>query len=916
MTTPIGTVQGLASGIQWQTMIQQIVAADSARELDPVTAQQTTDTNANAAWKQFQTVMGSFQTAAAALADPAAFDLFTASVPNSATSQDTLLSATASTGAQPGTYAMQVLSLASAQSLSGSSFSSSTSPLNISGQFDLNGIAINVATTDSMSSIADKINAADAGTTPSGVRATILSSTNGSHLVLTSDATGAQGISAVDDSNGTFQALGFSDGTAVANIAASGATQTFAVSSATQSIGSLLSLTPPAPTSILVGGKSIAVDLSTDTLTSLAAKINAATGNPSAASVQTQTVGTTTTYKLVTDSTVEVDPSATAADSARALSMLGFTQAGTGGIAQSARSANSFTDSTTSASATGSTLLANLQVNGQSLAVGVGDTINIGGTRGDGTTVTKTFTVGASSTVQDLLSAINDSATGFGTASRSATASLAGGQIAITDGTSGDSQLALSLSVTRASGGTVSLGSFGTANGGTAGRSRQVTAGTDAQFKVDGQTLTRSTNSVSDAIAGVTLNLQNAEPGTTVNLTIARDTAGIESKINSFVTAYNSVQGFITANTANGSSSSTLSSTSAAPSIAGPLANDMSITSMGYSLTTALIQSVTGLSGSYTAASQAGLMTDSKGVLSLNKTTFETALANNFTAVKNLFVTSATTTDSDLSFVSAGTSAQPSATPYPVNITQAATTAGVTGSSFTTYASSGTADAMSIADTASGKSAAIALNNGDSIDTIVQRMNDAFSSQGMRLQAVQTAGSQLQIVASDYGTTGGFAVSYTPGSDGSGISALGIAAQSYSGLDVAGTINGVAATGRGQYLTGGSGDASAGLIVRYTGTAVGSAGTISLSLGVGGLTNELASGLNAANTGSIALEITQSQSSADNLQSQIDAIQQQLATEQTNLTKQFVAMEAAMSSAQSLGATLTSQINGLTSQSA
>jgi flagellar hook-associated protein 2 len=221
---------------------------------------------------------------------------------------------------------------------------------------------------------------------------------------------------------------------------------------------------------------------------------------------------------------------------------------------------------------------------------------------------------------------------------------------------------------------------------------------------------------------------------------------------------------------------------------------------------------------------------------------------------------------------------------------------------------------MSIADTGSGKSASIALNNGDSIDTIVQRMNDAFSSQGMRLQAVQTAGSQVQIVASDYGTTGGFTVSYAPGSDGSGISALGIAAQSYSGLDVAGTINGVAATGRGQYLTGASSDASAGLIVRYTGTSAGSAGTISLSLGVGGLTNELASGLNAANTGSIALEITQSQSSADNLQTQINAIQQQLATEQTNLTAQFVAMEAAMSSAQSLGATLTSQINGLTSQ--
>lgn len=911
MSSPIATVQGLASGIQWQSMVQQIVAADSARELTPVQTQQTNDTNANAAWKSFQTEMQTFQSAAAALADPAAFDLFTATVPASPTSQHTLLSATAATGAQPGTYAMQVLSLASAESLSGNSYSSTSTALNISGQFDLNGVAITVASSDSLSSIADKINAADAGTTPSGVRATILSGTDGSHLVLTSDSTGSQGISAVDDSNGTFKALGFTDGSAVANIAASGATQTFSTTSQTQSIGSLLGLTPPPATTILVGGKSVAIDLSTDTLSSIAAKINAATGNPASATVQSTTVGTTKTYQLVTDSTVEVDTSGNAANSASALAMLGFTKLGTGGISQVVQSANSFTDSTTNASATGSTLISNMQVNGQSLAIGVGDTINIGGTRGDGTSVARTFTVGPSSTVQDLLNAINDSSTGFGTASRSATATLNGGQISIADGTSGDSQLALSLSVTRSGGGTVSLGSFGTANGGSTGRSRELSVGADAQVKIDGQTLTRSSNTITDAITGVTLNLVSAEAGTTVNLNVARDTASIEAKIGTFVTAFNSVQSYITANTSNGSAT-TLSSTSAQTTIAGPLANDMSITSMGYSITNALIQSVTGLSGSYTAVSQVGLMTDANGILSLNKTTFETALNNNFSAVKNLFVTSGTPSDGEVSFVSAGTNAQPSATAYPINITQAATTASATGSAFSTYSSSGTADTMSVVDAATGISTSVTMANGDSIDTLVQRLNDSFSSQGMHLQASKTADSKIQLSSSDYGTTGGFTVSYTPGSDGSGIAALGIAAQQYSGLDVAGTINGVAATGKGQYLTGASSDASAGVIVRYTGTTARSAGTLALSLGLGGLTNQISTNLTAANTGSIALEINQTQSSADNLQTQIDSIQQQLATEQTNLTAEFVKMESAMSSAQSLGATLTSQINGLT----
>ena len=914
MTTPIGTVQGIASGIQWQTMVQQIVAADSSRLLDPVTAQQTKLTNASAAWKSFQSEMTSLQTAAAALADPAAFDLFSATAPVSPTSSRSLLSATAATGAQPGTYAMQVISLAAAESLSGGSYGDTTTALNIAGQFDLNGVAINIASTDSLTSISEKINAADAGTTPSGVRASILSGPTGSHLVLTSDSTGSKGIAAVDDANGTFAALGFTDGSPVANIAASGATQTFAVSSATQSIASVLGLTAPAATTILVGGRSVAVDLSTDSLQSIAAKINAATGNPNAASVQSNTVGGTKTYTLVTDSTVEVDSSGSAANSARALAMLGFTKLAAGGIAQVVKSANTFTDSNTSLSATGASLLSNLQVNGQSLAIGAGDTINIGGTRGDGSSVARTFTVGASTTVQDLLDAINDASSGFGVAPRNAAASLSGGQIAITDSATGDSQLALSLSVTRSTGGTVSLGSFGTANGGATGRSRQLTAGSDAQVKIDGQTVTRSTNSITDAISGVTLNLLSAEPGTTVNLTIARDTAGIESKIGNYVTAFNTVQSYITANTGTGSAATSGTTTQA--TAAGPLASDMSIVSMGYTLTGALIQSVTGLTGDYTAASQAGLMTDANGILSLDKTTFETALQSDFSSVKKLFVTSGTASDSEVSFVSAGTTTKPSATPYAINVTQAATTAQVTGASFATYATSGAPDTMSIADTATGANASITMANGDSIDTIVQRWNDAFVSNGMHLQAAKTAGNQLQIVATDFGTTGGFDVSYTPGAGGSGVSALGIAAQNYTGLDVAGTINGAVATGKGQYLTGASGDDSAGLIVRYTGATARSAGTLSMSLGVGGLSNQIATSLTTSNTGAIALEISQTQSGADNLNSQIASIQQQLATEQASLTKQFIAMESAMSSAQSLGATLTSQINGLTTQGA
>ena len=42
MTTPIASFSGLASGIQWQDVVEQIMRAEQARSLDPLKAQLTT----------------------------------------------------------------------------------------------------------------------------------------------------------------------------------------------------------------------------------------------------------------------------------------------------------------------------------------------------------------------------------------------------------------------------------------------------------------------------------------------------------------------------------------------------------------------------------------------------------------------------------------------------------------------------------------------------------------------------------------------------------------------------------------------------------------------------------------------------------------------------------------------------------
>lgn len=71
----------------------------------------------------------------------------------------------------------------------------------------------------------------------------------------------------------------------------------------------------------------------------------------------------------------------------------------------------------------------------------------------------------------------------------------------------------------------------------------QVRAAQDAQIKVMGQTVTRSSNKISDAIDGISLDLKKAEVGKTTTLTVQKDTSTVRSKIENFVESYNKMAG-------------------------------------------------------------------------------------------------------------------------------------------------------------------------------------------------------------------------------------------------------------------------------------------------------------------------------------------------------------------------------------
>ncbi len=574
------------------------------------------------------------------------------------------------------------------------------------------------------------------------------------------------------------------------------------------------------------------------------------------------------------------------ADSATIVSLLGFSNPGTSSVSQVATDASAWTDGV--GAATGATPLSSLGVGGASPGLAAGDQIVITGTRGDGVPVSNTMTLVGGETVQDLLDRLNSSAV-FGNATRSATASLSGGTLSLTDSVAGASQLGISIVVKKASGATATLGQMTTT---TAGYDRRMVQGSDAQISVDGNILTRSSNTITDAIPGVTLNLTGAAPGTTVDMPVNRDVTAITGTMQAFVTAYNNVVAFVNAQTASGAA----------------LAGDVTARTTMRAMTENVLDTVSGLTGNYTTSIDAGLSVDKTGVLSLDSTKFSAALTDNFAAVKALFGRTVTTTPG-LTYVSAGTATQTGV--FPVTVTAPSLQPGTTGSGFSgTYTDSGSPDGFTVTDGISLSTGRVTFATGDTLTTIVDKLNTMFTTQGMTLTASAASG-QLSIQSSEYGSSAKFSIALDSGNNNP-TTQLGIAAGTYTGTDVVGTIGGVAATGNGQQLMAAVGTPAEGLTVMFTGTAP-YTGSVSHTLGIAALVSNAADSIARTGDGIAETEQTALTTRVGTLTDRVTQLQAQLDAQRATMTAEFTAMESALSLLQSQTAALTSQTNALQS---
>jgi flagellar hook-associated protein 2 len=528
-------------------------------------------------------------------------------------------------------------------------------------------------------------------------------------MSITSQNTGSGGIYLANGSaNDVLTALGFTDNTTTVRNAITGGAQSTAFSSSTQSIQSLLGLTNAASDTVEIDGQSILVNLASDSLGSIAKKINANTALQAAgvsASIVSSSSNGTPTY------TLQIDGTQNFTDASNILQTLGVLKQGNSAVI----GLTGGTGNTANGQAiTGDTLLTD--IDGYNTWTS-GDEITIQGTDHNGNSIASSdFTITSTSTMSDLLSAIDNAYGGQVTASVNSS-----GAIVVEDNQSGTSKLAMTLTPTIGNGN--STLNFGTFTSSTL-RERQITAGTDAEITLNGSDITSATNTINNAISGVTLNLLGADPNADITLNVSQNTSSIEQSISTLVSAYNTVMTDINTQQTYNSTSST-SSTTASSANQPPLFADATLESIKQILTGVIFSGVSGVSNSsLNNLCLIGINADETGMLSVDSTTLNGYLSTNFNDVKNLFIAQGSSTNSALTYVSSGQNTQGGT--YEVNITQAAQQATTTGSGFN--GTLGSDVTLNLTDT-NGNTAQIALSQGMSINSIVNAINSELSQQ-------------------------------------------------------------------------------------------------------------------------------------------------------------------------------------------
>lgn len=432
----------------------------------------------------------------------------------------------------------------------------------------------------------------------------------------------------------------------------------------------------------------------------------------------------------------------------------------------------------------------------------------------------------------------------------------------------------------------------------------QTVAAQDALFSINGLSISSSENTVNSVIDGVNLTLKDVTSGTPVSLAITEDQASVKSGITNFVSAYN---GFI-------STVNSLTSYDADTGVSGALQGDFSARSISNQVRLVLTSAVDGFGAApFNSLSEIGITTSSDGTLSVNTADLDTVLADNFDEIVGMFAAVGFPSDSNIGFTSA--TSDTVVGDYAINISQVASQGQLVGAvagfpldidddndAFTLKVDGITSNSIALTQGTYTSGAGLAAElqariNGDSeltesgVSVTVIFNTDHFEITSDRYGSAST----VEVTAIDTNTTAELGLSIAVGIDG---------------LDVAGTIDGVAATGSGQFLTGAEGSDAEGLKLFIEGGATGDRGTVDFSQGIAYQLNTLIANFLDAD-GILGSRTEGIQSRIDDISDIRDTLDLRMEALETRYRAQFNALDSLLSQLQSTSNFLTQQLASL-----
>jgi flagellar hook-associated protein 2 len=425
----------------------------------------------------------------------------------------------------------------------------------------------------------------------------------------------------------------------------------------------------------------------------------------------------------------------------------------------------------------------------------------------------------------------------------------------------------------------------------------QVQAAQDAKLQIDGISVSKPSNTITDAIEGLTLNLLKTNIGSPTALDVSRDTASVQASVEAFVKSFNSINQTL----------KDLGGYNPATKKGGILQGDSIALSIQRSVRAAVTAATGQAPGGFTSLSQIGVAFQKDGTLALDSTKLQAAMDSGFDQIGGLFAMAGKSSDSLISY--GGASDKTISGNYAVTISQLATRAGATASQAAGLSIvAGVNDQLDISVDGVATSVTLAAGSYGSADALAAEVQSklngaaALATAGVSVLVSQSAGV-LSITSAQYGSSSSIGLN---GGNGAG-NLMGAAPVITAGADVAGTINGLAATGSGQILTAAAATSGEGLSLAISGGSLGARGTVNFSRGYADQLNRLATNL-LATDGIIAGRVDGINTSIKDIDRRQEDLTARLSTIETRYRAQFTALDTMLSSLNQTSQFLTQQL--------